>query len=76
MTALALFFGAVLAETVHYAIGHRTALIHAARILPAWARHRTRRWFVNTGTRVKRPVKAVAEQPAITAPTAQKALTA
>ncbi len=69
MSPLALFLGAVLAETVHYAIGHRAALIHAARILPAWTRRQARRWFVNTGTRVKRPVKAVAEQPAITAPT-------
>ena len=75
MTALALFLGALLAETVHYAIGHRAALIHAAHILPAWTRHQARRRFVHTGTRVK-PRVVEAEQPAIAAPTAQKALTA
>jgi hypothetical protein len=68
VTALVLFLGALLAETAHYAIGHRAALIHAARILPAWTRHRARRWFVNTGTRVK-PRAVTAEQPAIAAPT-------
>ncbi len=70
MSPLALFIGALLAESLHQAIGHRTALLHAAAILPAWVIHRARRQFVNTGARVKaRPVKAAVEQPAITTPT-------
>jgi len=69
-------FAILVVESLHQAIGHRATLRHTAVILPAWTIHRLRRRFVHTGTRVKRPVKAVAEQPAITAPTAQKALTA
>lgn len=70
MIALALFVGALIAESLHQAIGHRAALRHTAAILPAWTIRQARRWFVHTGTRVKpRPVKDVAEQPAITAPT-------
>lgn len=64
MTALALFVGALLAESLHQAIGHRAGLRHAATILPAWAIHRVRKQLVHTGTRVKpRPVKAVADAP-------------
>lgn len=70
MIALALFVGALIAESLHQAIGHRAGLRHAAAILPAWAIQRARKQFVHTGTRVKpRPVKAADEQPAITAPT-------
>jgi hypothetical protein len=75
VTALALFLGALLAETVHYAIGHRAALIHAARIIPAWTRHQARRRFAHTGTRVK-PRTVEAEQPAIAASNKLKELAA
>lgn len=68
---LMLATGGGLAELAH----HRTALTTLTRATRHRA-HRLRRLVVHTGTRVKpRPAKAVAEQAAITAPTAQKALT-